>query len=411
MRNSRIAIVQPYLSSKGGAANIVIWLAKGLEDRGHEVTIFTLEYDKDLWSEPYHGLTVRILRQDYPGRRLFNAKKLKRLYCSYQLRKHVQGFDLVNVHNQPSHLWAAWARKKAKRFPPIVWYCQEPKRNLYWRSTDRNLLKLEGQGSAAYNRHLVQRLEKYKKRDEKKKRDIARDKAWDADAMGRIDLVLTNSEFTAESIRLAHNIEPQVCYLGIPMEGRLESDAAKEQKDYILVVSPLQTDKNVHNAIEAFHLLIQDETCRDLKMKIIGFGECENELRDLARKRGLSESVEFLGFVPDDALAAFYREALLSVYLPLNEPFGLVSVESQCRRTPIVVSKNNGLCETIRDNATGVAVDCLDPAKIAQTLKTLCSDRERLDEMGREGRNWSMDRFNLPEFVDRFEESVAPLLH
>jgi len=410
MRKSKIAIVQPYLSRKGGAANVVIWLAGGLRERGHEITLVTLEYDRNLWPASYHDLDVQILRTDYPGSSIVKAKYLKRLYCSRQLARQVEGFDVVNVHNQPAHLWAAWAKKRFNSFPPIVWYCQEPKRNLYWQCTDRNLLKLEGQKEARYNRHLLARLEKYRERDWKKKKRIGKDKQQDARAMEFIDLILTNSRYTAESVRLAHGVEPEVCYLGIPMENGKGAAAASENGEFILVVSPLQADKNTHNAIEAFHLLIRDAACRSLKMKIIGFGDCENELKALVKRRGLEESVEFLGYVPDDALAGYYRKALVTVYLPLNEPFGLVSVESQCRGTPAVVSGCNGLCETIKENETGILVDCLDPPGIADNLKTLVLDRERMNTMSREAEIWSQSTFSMESFLDRFEQAVSPLI-
>lgn len=408
MRNSRIAIVQPYLSRKGGAANVVIWLAGGLRERGHEVTVFTLEYDPKLWPASFQDLDVRILRTDYPGSSLVKAKYLKRRFCSRQLEDQAKDFDLVNVHNQPAHLWAAWAKKRCNAFPPVVWYCQEPKRNLYWQSTDRNLLKLEAGADAPYNRHLLARLEKYRERDVKKKKRIRKDKQQDADAMRCIDLILTNSRFTAESVRMAHGVDPEVCYLGIPMEDAEEVSA--EKGDYILVVSPLQADKNTHNAIEAFHHLIRDDAFTSLKMKIIGFGDCEAELKALASERGLDASVEFLGFVRDEDLARYYREALATVYLPLNEPFGLVSVESQCRGTPAVVSNCNGLCETIRENETGILVDCLDPPAIVARLKDFLSDRERLAAISKEAQTWSRSFFTMDSFLDRFEEAVAPLI-
>ena len=133
----KVAIVHPSLIMKGGAANVIVWLAKGLEERGHDVTIFVLDYKKDLWPDEYHDLKVRRIRTTYPCHRIIRAKKLKHLYCSYQLRQQLRGFDLVNAHNPPSHLWTVWAKERSKDFPPIVWYCQEPKRSLYSRAANR----------------------------------------------------------------------------------------------------------------------------------------------------------------------------------------------------------------------------------------------------------------------------------
>ena len=134
----RIALVHPTLAIRGGAENIVVWLASGLQRRGHEVTVFTLGYDATLWpSEQVRGLQIELLR--VPLARL-NSTRLELFWLGRALRKRLMGYGVVNCHNWPANLWVARARRGERRFPRVVWSCQEPNRRLHWDKTDRNLV-------------------------------------------------------------------------------------------------------------------------------------------------------------------------------------------------------------------------------------------------------------------------------
>ncbi|MGE5571395.1 MAG: hypothetical protein ACM3ZU_00020 [Bacteroidota bacterium] len=47
----RICILHPILSQKGGAENVVMWLARELSRRGHSVFVHTAGYPEELWGD------------------------------------------------------------------------------------------------------------------------------------------------------------------------------------------------------------------------------------------------------------------------------------------------------------------------------------------------------------------------
>ena len=47
----RIALVHPRLDHRGGAENVVCWMARGLLKRGHDVIVATRYFSLELWNE------------------------------------------------------------------------------------------------------------------------------------------------------------------------------------------------------------------------------------------------------------------------------------------------------------------------------------------------------------------------
>ena len=398
----KIAIVHPTLAVKGGAQNVVVWLAWGLRQRGHQVAVFTTACDPTLWPARYtDGLDVTVLGEPL---RLLNSNWLRLHHYARALRRRLPGFDLVNCHNPPAQLWAARARRHAARFPTLVWYCEEPNRKVHWQKTNRHLVAhAAAQPDGPYNAHLRAEVERDRfnaTRSPHRRRKRARDVAWDRAAAEAVDRALVNSRFSRESFQQVFGRDATVCHLGVPTD-RPPPQVARE--DYVAVVSPLTPKKNVHNVVEAMDVLAHRWGRSDVRLRIVGDGPARGALEALAAERGLAGRVEFLGYLPDGALPDFYARARLSVYVPIDEPFGLVPVESMRCGTPPVVSNHGGPLDSVVHGETGLHVDPFDPEAIAAAVRDLYDDDARIAAMGEAGARRVRDTFSLDRFLDRFE--------
>ncbi|HEY2410473.1 MAG TPA: glycosyltransferase family 1 protein [Polyangiaceae bacterium] len=67
-----------------------------------------------------------------------------------------------------------------------------------------------------------------------------------------------------------------------------------------------------------------------------------------ARAAGVEESVRFLGFVSDSALAALFRRAVAHVFLSRIEGFGLSVAEAMSLGCPVIVAQGSGSDEVAR---------------------------------------------------------------
>ncbi len=404
----RIALVHPTLAVRGGAENIVVWLASGLSRRGHEATIFTCGYDPTLWpQEQVRGLQVELLHVPFAS---LNSTRLELFWLGRALRKRLAGYDVVNCHNWPSNLWVARARRGSRRFPRVVWYCQEPNRRLYWQTTDRNLAAFAARpADARYNAHLrddVARERRSATRSARRRRKRARDIAWDKAAAAACDLALVNSRFSQANFLDVFGRPAAVCYLGIPLPAEdcvAQAPTPVDRQPYFCTVSALTRKKNVHNAIEALGILVNEQKRGDMRLKIVGDGSERAALERLAAGLHLTSRVEFLRFASDEALARVYREARLAVYVPVDEPFGLVPLEAMARGTPVIASNHGGPLESVVHGETGLHVDPFDPAAIAEAIASLYCDEGRLRTMGLNGARRVREQFTIESFLGRFE--------
>jgi len=80
---------------------------------------------------------------------------------------------------------------------------------------------------------------------------------------------------------------------------------------------------------------------------IAGSGDMENQIIRESVELGISDKVLFTGFLRGNELDAIYQSADLFVMPSVSEPFGLTALESVTHGTPVIVSKQSGVSETL----------------------------------------------------------------
>lgn len=156
-----------------------------------------------------------------------------------------------------------------------------------------------------------------------------------------------------------------------------------EKHDYLLCVGRLEKQKAFHLAIEAFAKLSSDYP--NLRLKIIGKGSLERDLKQLVSDLGIEHRVDFEGFQKD--MIPYYLHAKATVLTSLYEGFPNVLLESIGLGTPVVAFDcASGPKEIIINDSNGYLVKdkCLidlndklrlalnkkwDPSIILETIK------------------------------------------
>ena len=170
-----------------------------------------------------------------------------------------------------------------------------------------------------------------------------------------------------------------------PGDGAIQRARERYQLDgpFALYVGNIKPHKNLERLIDAFDLVRRSGFER-LELLIIGDQISKYpRLRRAVDKHKLHKHVRFLGFVPDDTLAALYRLATVFVFPSLYEGFGLPPLEAMASGTPVVTSNRSSLPEVVGDAA--VLVDPYSAASIAEGIQRVLSDaslRRTLSERG-----------------------------
>ncbi len=203
-------------------------------------------------------------------------------------------------------------------------------------------------------------------------------------AARRSDRVLTVSEASKRDILEFFNVPPEKVtvihnaiderFLTAPPEEAVQAVAERYQLqgDFALYVGTVKPHKNVERLIDAFQV-VRQSGLDHLKLVVIGDDISKYAvLRRAVHRYNLHKYVRFLGFLPDETLAAVYRLAAVFVFPSLYEGFGLPPLEAMACGTPVVTSNVSSLPEVMGDAA--LFVDPYDADAIADGIRRVIID-------------------------------------
>lgn len=120
--------------------------------------------------------------------------------------------------------------------------------------------------------------------------------------------------------------------------------------------------KGVDVTIRALPKILQ--VFPEVKYLVIGRGDDQPRLAQLAQDLGASDRVVFAGFVPTADLMAHYR--LADAYImPSQEGFGIVYLEAMACGIPVLSGDNDGSADPLQDGKVGWRVPHRDPEAVA----------------------------------------------
>ncbi len=160
-------------------------------------------------------------------------------------------------------------------------------------------------------------------------------------AVDRMDVIVTNSENTRRRIARFLGRDSTVVYPPIDTSRfRFIADGG-----YFLSTARLSPLKRVDMIVRAFRKM------PDRKLIVVSGG---GEYESLVRLAGGAANIEFRGWVGEDELTDLVGNATATIYLPIDEDFGMSPVESMAAGKPVIGVSEGGLLETILPDETGI---------------------------------------------------------
>ncbi len=392
----RIALVHPRLDHRGGAENVVCWMARGLLERGHDVVVATQRFSLERWDEQdWHGISRVVLRAGTFDR--YKHRAARKRSPGHRLRRALGEREWIVAHNFPSQVWATVAARRMSG-TRVVWYCEEPHTRLHRRETaPRFAAALEDPDRHPWLREVSQEFEKRPERGAR----FAVDRKLELDAAACVDLVLGNSAFTAQSAARVYGVDALPCILGLPEP----APAAGPRGDpYVAWITSASPHKNAFGFLEALHLAVHELGARDLRVRAVGL-RGEAFTRRIA-ELSLGDVVRGEGWMSDADLNALIAGCRLLAYPPIEEPFGLVPLHAMAHARPVLAANGGGPAETVVHEVTGLLADPLDPRDMAARLVELWNSPARCDALGAAGRERYAAEFTFRHFLDRFENHL-----
>lgn len=199
-----------------------------------------------------------------------------------------------------------------------------------------------------------------------------------------------------------------------------EHNVQTTSKDRSLLVSlnRFERKKNLGLLIEAAAWIRMHQPATPLPTIVIAGGydprnvenvEYRAELGHLATKHNVA--IDFRSSISDAERQALLTTALVVVYTPTNEHFGIVPIEAMYAGTAVVASNSGGPMETVKSGTTGILCQEATPASFGMALAELLQHPDTAIRMGQAGRDHVIQNF-MPDRLQRewmrlTEETVA----
>lgn len=196
-------------------------------------------------------------------------------------------------------------------------------------------------------------------------------------AIGQMDVVMANSENVKKRIKRYLGLESEVVHP--PCDTQLFRWLG--QDDYYLSTARLDGYKRVELIVRAFLRMPQK------KLVVTSGGPELERLKALAEN---APNIRFTGWVSESMLQQLVGKAISTLYVPVEEDFGMSPVESMAAGKPVIGVAEGGLLETVVHGETGIllrpdpsqedlieAVESLDARK-ARSMREACEARARV---------------------------------
>jgi len=354
-------IVCSFPPYRGGIGNSVYNISECLADMGHEVTVFTPNYNYKNEDE-FH---------QHEGK--FRVERLKPLYkrgnaaLVPQLFWKLRDFDIVHFHYpfygavMPVLLIKLLLGRKmnlilhyhmdssARGFKGAVFYLY----NILILPLLARISKIISCASLDYVKHSY--LSKY--------------------------YIIRPDKF--RKIFFGVNLEQFVTY---------HDNKNKQRKNkVVLFVGGLDKAhyfKGLENLLNALSLVIEKSSLSSTVLKIVGRGDLLNYYKNFALNLGLGENAKFYENIDNSKLVDFYNysDCLVLPSINKNEAFGLVLLEAMACSTPVVATNLPGVRSVFKNGREGLLAKPGDVDDLANKITAILNDKKLAEKMGRAGR-------------------------
>ncbi|RLC85031.1 MAG: hypothetical protein DRI37_08405, partial [Chloroflexi bacterium] len=106
----------------------------------------------------------------------------------------------------------------------------------------------------------------------------------------------------------------------------------------------------------------------DIVLSIAGRGEMTGQLQAMVNDLGLTNNIDFVGFVENKGIYNFISQHHIVMMPSRREAFGVAALEAGICGRPVIATNIDGIPEVVRDGETGLLVPVDDPKALAEAI-------------------------------------------
>ena len=359
----------------GGTVAVIYQLSRALMQRGHEVAIYTSDFELDQdYINSLQGISV------HPFHCWLN---LSGLYIIPDMvkeaKRKLKDFDIIHLHCHRSFQNIMIHRYAKKYGVPYILQAHG--------STLRTLGKrrLKWLFDVAFGYRIL--------------RDASR--------------VITDSKVGINEykeagvnpdkillIPLAHDNEK---FSQLPPPGIFRRKYNIKEKHIILFLGRVHWIKGLDFLIESFYELTHDR--KDVILVIVGSDDgYKSTLERLIEKLNLSDKVLFTGFVDEEDKISALVDATVLVQPSVYEHAAWASFEAILCNTPIIVSKNTGAGDDVSKIDAGYLVEYGNRKELKDTIQKVLDNSAEATSKTQRAKHWIITNLSMGKQIEEYEK-------
>lgn len=170
-------------------------------------------------------------------------------------------------------------------------------------------------------------------------------------ALQNSDKIIAVSEYTkallidkyhidSDKISVVHNAVDNESSICVPM-------AKNGREKVVLFLARLSIQKGADYLLRAAQKVLEKK--KNVKFIFVGSGPMLNKLVEMSFELGIADKVVFAGALQHEDVDRAYQHADLFVMPSVSEPFGVTTLEAIKNGTPVLISKQSGVSEVIKN--------------------------------------------------------------
>ena len=404
----RILILSDSYATGGGAAQIARLMAKGLQNRGHDILVVASVQDRtSAGFKIIDGIEVYKIYTNYnlfwrAYRGLYNPPAIK------EIKKIINNFkpDVVQAHNIHSYI-SYHALKIAKKSGAKVFLTAHDVQLFHYGKLvefiDPNNLTVPEKFN--YKINALQQIKRYGKTYNPLRNIVIRH------YLKYVDKIFAVSNSLKEALTQNGITNVAVIYNGIdPSEWQSDKNDIEEfkkkysltEKKIVLFGGRLSETKGGKEIVLAMKKVTKEVS--DARLLVLGeIDDYAKKMVDLAAGQGIKDKLIFTGWLMGDLLkSAFNACDIVAVPSICFDSFPTVNLEAMACHKPVVATCFGGSQEAVLDGETGYIVNPYDVNNLALKIIYLLKNPSEALRLGENGYTLVKTEFSLDKMVSNY---------
>ncbi|OHA54130.1 MAG: hypothetical protein A2Z62_00105, partial [Candidatus Terrybacteria bacterium RIFCSPLOWO2_02_42_20] len=172
----------------------------------------------------------------------------------------------------------------------------------------------------------------------------------------------------------------------------------------IITTSRLVRKNGVDTLIKAMAILYVQHRMSNIKLQILGDGQDEKKLKDLAKELNVQNVVRFLGHIEPEYVYKYLAEADIFVRPSRTEGLGSSFLEAMGAGLPIIGAPVGGIPDFLKDGETGLFCKVDDSKDLAEKIKKLIMDETLVKRIAENGRRLVLEKYDWDNVAKQMKE-------